>query len=206
LYRRQRNAAVGVENDVGSVRLVGAKAIIGIVLALVEIETATGAKAAQGGLASDVRPTAKVRETSGFAKTLTGGSLLAVRPKVSVRADAGGLRFAQCQTGAFSGAIKVEFLTGVLVTPISLPGSLANALLVGIGNGQFSAEVSRRARPVLSAIGIGTEVDFAVGSRKACFALTGLGAAIAIRVGIVAPPRTVTGAFGSFDDSRAIAV
>jgi hypothetical protein len=55
---------------------------------------------------------------------------------------------------------------------------------------------------VFSAIGIGTKVYFAVGTRKSCFALAGLGSAIAIRVGSIASNGTFSGTLGGFDNTR----
>lgn len=192
---------LGAENGVATVRLVGTEAVVGIFFALFKVTAPTGSKTTEGNLVCAVRTASKVREGP-FTEPLTLRSLVAVRSKVSVRTFAGGLCVTQRHTRAPSGAIELELRTRILVAFVSPPGSLADALGIGVGHGQGATEVSGSTRTVFPAIGVGAEIGLAIWPDNAGLALAGLGPAIAVRVGSVAIPRTIAGALGSLDDSR----
>jgi hypothetical protein len=112
------------------------------------------------------------------------------------------LGIAQRHTGAPSRAIELELLTGILVAFIAPPGSLTDALGIGVGHGQFATEVAGGTRTVFSAIGVGAEIGLAIWPDKAGLTLAGFRSTIAVRVESLAITRTVAGTLSGFDDSR----
>jgi len=136
-----------------------------------------------------------------LAESLTRGSLFAKGSKVSVLALAGRLGITQGGTIAAARAIEVQFFAGISLALVAPPGSLADAFFVLIGDGEVSPKVAGRARSMLAAIGLTTEVSFAVGSNKSGLALAGLGTAVAVRVSIVASPGAISGTVRGIDDA-----
>jgi len=113
-----------------------------------------------------------------------------------------GLRGAHGHAGSVTGtSLDAKLRARIGVAALSLPRSITDAGLAAVRQ-EAATEIPGRARAMISAIGLRTQIDLAVRTRKPGLAAAGCGTAVAIRAGLIATPGALLRALGGLNGTR----